>query len=247
MSQELQSMRRVRFLLVSTIVASAFVGLVAGGAAHAQTETTVQAPEAPAPEGEGGAEPEGEGTLGPDEQECLELLEGGGSIEDCPEQPSPILPQLNELVWAVILFGLVAIFMMTFAAPRLRSIVEAREAKVRGDLEGAEQARTQAVTVVAEYDKAVAAARAEATAILEQARAEADAVRRDLMASAEADAAAERERAATAVRASTEQAMTELRAPIAAMSVELASKVVERTVDAAASQGVVDEYLSRSV
>ncbi len=241
-------MRRVRFLLVSTIMAGAVVALAAGGVAHGQTtETTTEAP-ADEPEGAGeDAEHEPVAPLGPDEQECLEIIETGGSIEDCADKPSPILPQLNELIWAVILFGLVAIFMMTFAAPRLRSIVEAREAKVRGDLEGAEQARTQAVTVVAEYDKAVAAARAEANVILEQARAEADLVRRDLMASAEADAAAERERTSTAVRASTEQAMIELRAPIAALSVELASKVVERTVDATASQGVVDEYLSRSV
>ena len=37
-------------------------------------------------------------------EECIQILEEGGSVDDCQEAPSPILPEANELIWGALSF-----------------------------------------------------------------------------------------------------------------------------------------------
>ena len=121
---------------------------------------------------------------------------------------------------------------MKFAFPALKKALKAREEKIRGDLEGAEQAR--------------AGGRGRARAVPGAARRRtrrgepdrrggprrppsASAARS--IAKAEAEAAEIRDRAQEDIRLARERAMADLRAQVADLSIELAEKIVERNLD----------------
>src|ERR671915_1525994 len=99
-----------------------------------------------------------------------------------------ILPATAELVWGVICFAVVAFVLMRYALPKIREAVEARENKIRADLEGAESTKAEAEKQLDAYKKQLAEARAEANRIIEEARSSAEEVRRDIIAKSEKEA-----------------------------------------------------------
>lgn len=179
------------------------------------------------------------------EEECAHILEDGGSIDDCQEAPSPLLPELNELIWGGLAFLVVAGVLGKFAWPALKTGMATREGKIREDLEGAESARAEAEATRAEYERRLAEARSEAGRIIEESRQAADEVRRDLIARAEADAAEVRNRAQEDIRLASERASADLQSRVADLSIELAERVVERNLDADTQRALIDSYIDQ--
>jgi F-type H+-transporting ATPase subunit b len=252
MAQSLSTQARRRRPAALVLALVAFLVVLAPATwAAAQTETTVSGEQtettvAGEEPGEVHTQGEGEepGPRGEDEAKCLANLEGGGSLsdKDC-KPPLPIVPKINEVIWAVIVFAIVAAFMMIFAVPRIRAVIAAREEKIRGDQQAAEQALASIESQRRDYEAQVAAARAEGAAIVDQARSEADAVREREVAAAEADAAAVRAQAAADIQAATERAFGGLRSQVAEISFELAERVIERPLDRQAQQALVERFL----
>ena len=81
-----------------------------------------------------------------------------------------------QLFWLIVTFtAMVAV--MTFAvAPRLRGIIEARQAVVDKDIEAAKSFKVEAETVLKACEEAIASAKAQAEAIVAKAAKEAEAV-----------------------------------------------------------------------
>jgi F-type H+-transporting ATPase subunit b len=157
---------------------------------------------------------------------------------------NPILPETNEIIWTVIAF-VIAFFILTkFAFPAVKKGIQAREDKIRGDLERAEQARNEAEATLAQYQKQVAEARGEATRIIEEARQAAEGVRRDLIARAEADAAEVRQRAQEDSQLASSRAMSELQTQVASLSVDLAEKIVEHNLDRDTQMDLIENYIN---
>ena len=101
---------------------------------------------------------------------------------------NPILPVSNELFWAAVTFGLLWILMKFVLLPPVVKGMENREAKVRGDLDAAESAQTEATTKLAEYQASLVSTKADAVRRIEDARVEAEAARRQVIQAAESDA-----------------------------------------------------------
>ena len=158
---------------------------------------------------------------------------------------NPILPEGKEIVWAVIAFAIVFGLLAWKAWPAIKKALKDREDRIRGDLERAEQARTEAENSLEEYRQQLAEARTEANAIVEQAREAADQVRRDLIARAETDAAELRSRAADDIRLATERAMSELHGKVAQLSIDLAEKVIEQNLDRDAQIRLIENYINQ--
>jgi F-type H+-transporting ATPase subunit b len=178
------------------------------------------------------------------EEECIHILEGGGSIDECQEAPNPILPATNEIIWGglafLLLFGLLA----KLGLPAIQKSMQDRTEKIRADLDAAEQARTEQQTVLEQYNRQLADARAEATRIIEEARQSADAVKRDLTQRAEQEAAELRQRNAEQLGAERERMMGEMQGQVAALAIELAERVVEANLDRDAQMRLIDSYIS---
>ena len=158
---------------------------------------------------------------------------------------NPIVPETKEIVWAVISFVIVFALLAWKAWPAIKKAIADRELHIRADLERAEEAKTEAETSLAEYQRQLAEARNEAGRIIEEARLAADQVRKDLIARAEADAAELRARAQEDIRLATERALADLQSRVAELSIELAEKVVERNLDRDTQIALIESYINQ--
>jgi F-type H+-transporting ATPase subunit b len=191
-----------------------------------------------------GAEPHFNNEAG---KQCYEKAVKGGDFvpDDCQKAPSPLLPAKNEVIWGSAAFLVLLIAMWKFGVPAVRNMEQAREDRIRNDLEGAEKARSDAEAEKAQYTAQIADARNEAGRIIEEARQSAEQVRRDLIARAETEANDVRARAQADIAAQQQRAMAELRTDVAQLSIDLAERIVERNLDRATQQQLVDSFINQ--
>ncbi|WP_439596178.1 F0F1 ATP synthase subunit B family protein [Falsiroseomonas sp.] len=136
------------------------------------------------------------------------------------------MPQLDfgnplmiaQIVWLLIIFGVLYFVLSAYALPRVAEVLEDRRRRIEGDLEAAQAAKAEADAAIAAHRDATAQARAEAQAAIAAAmqsataeaaqRSEALAARlAEQVAAAEARIAAARDSAMGALRqVSTETA-----------------------------------------
>jgi F-type H+-transporting ATPase subunit b len=159
------------------------------------------------------------------------------------EEHNPILPEADELIFGSLAFLLVFVVLARYAFPRLNQGLKQREDKIRGDLEKAEESRTEAEASLRRYEEQLQEARAESGRIIEEARKTADSMRRDLLAKAEDESRAVVARAQEEIRAERDRAVQELRGQLAEWSVDLASRVVGQSLDKERHLQLVEEYI----
>lgn len=158
------------------------------------------------------------------------------------EAPNPILPITAEIVWTAIAFLLLTV-LLRMSFPKVADTMDTRADKVRDDLAAAERARASIGEVQAGYHAAIAAARAEASRILDAARAEGDAERAEVLGRKSVEVAARRSEAATEVEAQRSAVLTQLADPVVEVTVASAERVLGRPVDAAQARSVVQELI----
>ena len=178
------------------------------------------------------------------EEECIHLLEEGGTIDSCQEAPNPILPATNELIWGALAFLFLFAGLTWKGYPAIKKAMDDRTEKIRGDLDTAERAKTESETVLADYQRQLQDARNEAARIIEEARQQADTVKRDLIARAEAEANELRQRNAEQVGAERDRVLAEMRGQVATLAIELAEKVVESNLDRETNMRLIENYIS---
>ena len=177
-------------------------------------------------------------------EECIHILEDGGTVDECQEAPSPILPETNEIIWGGLAFLIILGALWKFGLPAVKKAMDARTERIRTSLDDAERAKTDAEAVRADYQRQLADARGEATRIIEEARQQADAVRRDLTSRAEQEAQELRQRNAEQLEAERARVLGELRGQVAVLAVDAAERVVRANLDAEANRRLVEEYIT---
>ncbi len=181
------------------------------------------------------------GSLDALDKKALEKFEA--DLEGCVEAPSPILPELDEIIWGGLAFLILFAFMWWKGFPAVKRAMDARSEKIRADLDAADTAKTDAMRTKTEYEAQLADAKTAAAAIVDEARAQADQLRQDLQARAEADIAEQRARAAADVESSRRQAIDDLRTEVAAIAVGAAERVVGASLDADVHRSLIDGYI----
>lgn len=89
--------------------------------------------------------------------------------------PSGVFPPFDahyfvpQLIWLVIVFGALYWLMSRVALPRVGGIIEARNARISGDLADAARMQEQAAAASAAYDAKLAEAKARAQGLAQQA------------------------------------------------------------------------------
>lgn len=166
--------------------------------------------------------------------------------EEHPEEISEakdLYPQPGELIIGLIAFAILFFFTWKWVLPRFKQVLEERRAQIQGEMEKAEATRHEADKIQVEYREQLAGAREEANGIIEEARATAEQLRRDLQAKAEEEAQATVARAQDEIRAERDRAFQELGAQVGSIAVELAERVVGQSLDEAAHQRLIDEFI----
>src|SRR6516225_2988104 len=70
--------------------------------------------------------------------------------------PNPILPTAKEMAWGFGSFIVLFLLMRYWLFPKVRKGMEARSARIRADLDGAESVREAAATDEVRYEAAIA-------------------------------------------------------------------------------------------
>lgn len=221
---------RIRMLLAALAVGLAV--LAPAGAAYAQEEG-------------GGGETTEHKFADHAAEECSHLLAEGGKVNDCQEAPSPIMPATNELIWGAIAFLTVFGLLGKLAYPAIKKSMEERTNKIRESLDDAERTRSEAQTILEDYQRQLNDARNESNRIIEEARQTADQLRQDLTQRAEAEVAELRRRAQEDIASAQQRAIADLRAQVSTLAIELAEKVVERNLDRDTNAALIDSYINQ--
>ena len=159
------------------------------------------------------------------------------------EQPGLLKPDHGTALWTLILFVGLLIVLGKFVWPKIILGLEAREGKIRGDIEGAEAANKKAQQTLADYERKLAEAHAEARKLVDQARGDAEKVRQQLAAQTEAEIAKMRDRAKAEISQARHQAVQELYAKASELSIAVAEKILQRQVTDTDTQAMVERSL----
>lgn len=167
----------------------------------------------------------------------LAAEEGGGGLD-------LLLPTTNELVAGIIAFALVFIVIWRFALPQVNAAMVIRQEAVTSRLAEADQARTEAETLLADYRAQLANAKARQVEIIDEARVAAEALRADVVAKANAEAEQIVGKAREEAAAEKARVLADARSDVANLSIDLAERVVGGSLDRAAQLGLVERYLT---
>jgi F-type H+-transporting ATPase subunit b len=152
---------------------------------------------------------------------------------------------IASVVWLFIIFGILYFVMSHYALPGVASVLEARRARIEGDLEQAQAAKQSADMAMAEHQASTARARAEAQAAIAtatqqaqgQAAAKADALNARL--NAQIEAAEQR------IAAARDSAMAALRTVAADTAEALVARLTGGADRDAIDQAVGAELVAR--
>ncbi|MGH9084301.1 MAG: F0F1 ATP synthase subunit B [Acidimicrobiales bacterium] len=176
---------------------------------------------------------------------CIEILAEGGSVDDCQEAPNQLLPETNEIIWGAFGFLVVFFFVAKFGYPAMKKSMDARTERIRADLEAAENQRSEADTLLADYRAQLADAKNESARIIEEARQTADSLKRDQESRLQTELADLRSKAAADIEAAKVQAISDLRGEVAQLAVGAAEVVVSKNLDQATQVQLIEDYINQ--
>ena len=148
-----------------------------------------------------------------------------------------------QIVWLLISFIALYLLMARVALPRVADVLETRHGRIADDLDQAAQLKSQAETVIAEYEAALAAARGDAQDTIAQAALEAAGKAEARNAEIAEALAAEASAAAGRIDTAKTEALAEMRG----VAAELAKAAAERLVGADVAQTDVDSAVNAAL
>lgn len=139
-----------------------------------------------------------------------------------------VLFVLSKFVWPVILGGL-----------------KAREDKIHGDLQAAQQANVEAKELLASYQAKLDAAANQVQAMLAEARKDAEASGQRIVAESKAEAERQRERAVAEIETAKKVALSDLAGQTSDLAIQVAKQVVGRELQAGDHAELIRQSLDR--
>jgi len=160
------------------------------------------------------------------------------------QSKNPILPSTPEIVWGAISFAIVFVVMAKLAYPAINKAMKARTENIRGNIDEADRVRTEAESILEEYQRQLADARNEANRIIEEARQAAESVRGDLVRRAEEEVAELRRRNTEDLVAALERIVGQLQSQVRTLAIDLAERVVGSNLDRDQNLRLVDQFVA---
>lgn len=138
---------------------------------------------------------------------------------------------IGNAFWTVLIFLILLFVLGKFAWGPILNGLQTRENFIREALEKAKRDREESEARLREYEARLAAARAEASAIVDEGRRDADAVKRKIEEAARHEADKMIERAKREIQIATDTATKELYGLAARLATDMAARVIGREVN----------------
>ena len=168
-----------------------------------------------------------------------EQLKSATSTAEVKAAPNPIAPTPKEALWSAGSFIVLFVILRYFLFPKLKKGMDARYADIRSDIEGADTVKADAQSAVADYEKALAAIRVEASGRIDAARQTVDTERNAQLTQVNARIAAARAEADQQTAAARAAAQGQVAAAVAQVATKAAQLASGRAPDAAVVQAAV--------
>lgn len=149
----------------------------------------------------------------------------------------------GNVLWTLVVFGLVVFVLGKFAWGPLLGVLEEREKLIRSSLEQARDDRKAAEARLKEYEQRLVDARSEATALVEEGRRDAEVLRARVEKEAREEADKTVERARREIELAREAAIRELFDVTGALATNIAGKVVGRELKAEDHKRLIEEAI----
>jgi F-type H+-transporting ATPase subunit b len=150
---------------------------------------------------------------------------------------------LGLTIWTIVLFALFAFVMGKFGWTPLLKMIEERETSVRGAVEGAQKAHTEAQALLAQHKEMLREAGREREEIIKRALQDAEQLKADLSTRARAESDQMVTRARQQIEQEKNQAVLELRSQVADLAMEAASRIVTSSLTPEAQRKLVDDFI----
>jgi F-type H+-transporting ATPase subunit b len=157
--------------------------------------------------------------------------------------PNLFAGDVGNAIWTLLIFGLVVFVLGKFAWGPILNTLQTRETFIREALEKAKHERETAEERLREYEARLAAARSEASAIVDEGRRDAEVVKRRIEEDAKREADKMIERARREIQIATDTATKELYTVAARLATQVAAQIVGRELKAEDHQRLIAEAI----
>jgi len=159
--------------------------------------------------------------------------------------PSPVVPELYDIIWSSVCFVIILVFFWKYVLPRVQKLLDERAEAIEGNIAKADEAQRKAEAALEEYTAQLADARTEAGRIRESARDDGKRIVAEAKDQASAEAARIAASAQAQIEAERQSALVSLRSEVGTLAIDLASGVIgESLSDDAKATAVVDRFLA---
>ena len=156
---------------------------------------------------------------------------------------NPVSFELLPAITAFVVFGVAFTVLAVKVWPTIGKALDERNAKIKGEIKAAEEARAAAKSAQSEFERSLANAREEAANMIKQARADAQRVADELKARHDQELAEKVSRANADIEAARKAAVADLQAQSAVLATEIAGKILRRQVNDQDNARLVQESL----
>ena len=156
-----------------------------------------------------------------------------------------VQPDPGLFIWAIATFLVLVALLAKFAWRPILQALERRQAMIQQSLDDADRAKTELEQVQQESAKIVAAARAEADAIITSTRADSAKLKEDLRQEARAGAASIIDNAERQIQQERDRALSQIRQEAVDVSLMIASKLIRRNLSKADNEALIEDALKQ--
>ncbi len=161
--------------------------------------------------------------------------EGGAS--------NPFAGDIGNALWTMVIFVIVVVVLGKFAWGPILAALQKREDFIRDSLAQAKRDREESERKLKEYTAQIEAARAEASAIVDEGRRDAEVLKRKLEDAAKAEAQATIERAKREIGIAKETAVKELYGLSGKLATDIASRIIRKEMNPKEHERLISEAI----
>ncbi len=153
-------------------------------------------------------------------------------------------PSGGLMFWTLVIFLILFAILGKLVLPKILAAVEAREKALEDAIEGAKRDREEASRMLADQQRQIEAARAEAQKLIVEGRQTGEKLRADMIEETHQQQQGMLERARREIEMEKERAIAEMRREAVELAIAGASKVIERNLDDQSNRKIVESFLA---
>ena len=153
-------------------------------------------------------------------------------------------PSGGLMFWTLVIFLILFAILGKLVLPKILAAVEAREKALEDAIEGAKRDREEASRMLADQQRQIETARAEAQKLIVEGRQTGEKLRADMIEETHQQQQGMLERARREIEMEKERAIAEMRREAVELAIAGASKVIEKNMDDQSNRKIVESFLA---